>query len=153
MVVSLASAGGAAKIYCVNGGGQSNKNAAAWLEAKVGQTKKRRNGGQGGSGGDGEIRLIQVSLWCFEETAKVGEDANEVHRRANQDFDFPEASNKIKTTRDGQYVMATGTYKPRFKVFDLEELSLKTERVTDSENVDFCVSVNDRREAKEEGEG
>ncbi|ORY56539.1 hypothetical protein BCR35DRAFT_309786 [Leucosporidium creatinivorum] len=118
MVVSLASAGGAAKIYCVNGGGQSNKNAAAWLEAKVGQTKKRRNGGQGGSGGDGEIRLIQ-------------------------DFDFPEASNKIKTTRDGQYVMATGTYKPRFKVFDLEELSLKTERVTDAENVDFCILSSD----------
>lgn len=57
-----------------------------------------------------------------------------------QDFDFPEASNKIKTTSDGQYVIATGTYKPRMKVFDLEELSLKTERVTDSENIDFCVS-------------
>lgn len=56
-----------------------------------------------------------------------------------QDFDFPEASNKIKSTRDGQYVLATGTYKPRMKVFDLEELSMKTERVTDSENVDFCV--------------
>jgi len=52
---------------------------------------------------------------------------------------MPEASNKIKTTRDGQYVLATGTYKPRMKVFDLEELSLKTERVTDAENVDFCV--------------
>lgn len=62
-----------------------------------------------------------------------------LHARV-QDFDFPEASNKIKTTRDGQYVVATGTYKPRMKVYDLEELSLKTERVTDSENVDFCVS-------------
>ncbi len=60
MVVSLASAGGAAKIYCVNGGGSSNKNAAAWLEAKLGKTRKRR-GGQGGTGGEGEIRLIQVS--------------------------------------------------------------------------------------------
>ena len=47
VVVSLASAGGAAKIYCVNGGGQSNKNASAWLEAKLGNTRKRR-GGQGG---------------------------------------------------------------------------------------------------------
>jgi hypothetical protein len=56
-----------------------------------------------------------------------------------QDFDFPEASNKVKSTRDGQYVLATGTYKPRMKVFDLEELSLKTERFTDSENIDFCV--------------
>ena len=45
----------------------------------------------------------------------------------------------MKTTRDGKHLVATGTYKPRMKVFDLEELSLKTERVTDSENVDFCV--------------
>ncbi|KAK4049478.1 Small ribosomal subunit biogenesis [Microbotryomycetes sp. JL221] len=119
MVVSLASTGGAAKIYTVNGGGASGKNAAAWLEQKLGsKNKKRRTGGQGGTGGEGEIRLIQ-------------------------DFDFPEASNKIKSTRDGQFVMATGTYKPRMKVYDLNELSLKTERVTDSENVDFCILSSD----------
>lgn len=63
--MSLASAGGAAKIYCVNGGGQSNKNASAWLEAKLGNTRKRRNGGQGGTGGEGDIRLIQVSPHSF----------------------------------------------------------------------------------------
>lgn len=63
MVVTLASTGGAAKIYCVNGGGTTGKNAAAWLEAKVEEKGKRRRkaGGQGGTGGEGEIRLIQVS--------------------------------------------------------------------------------------------
>lgn len=69
---------------------------------------------------------------CTHLTVSLGVDAE-------QDFDFPEASNKIKTTRDGKYLIATGTYKPRMKVFDLEELSMKMERVTDSENVDFCV--------------
>ncbi|GAA5846953.1 hypothetical protein JCM5353_002543 [Sporobolomyces roseus] len=120
MVVTLASTGGAAKIYCVNGGGSTGKNAAAWLEAKVEEKGKRRRkqGGQGGTGGEGEIRLIQ-------------------------DFEFPEASNKLKTTRDGKYLLATGTYKPRMKVFDLEELSLKSERVTDSENIDFCILSSD----------
>ncbi|KAL8290578.1 hypothetical protein RQP46_002836 [Phenoliferia psychrophenolica] len=118
MVVSLAASGAGARIYTVNGGGAQSKSASAWLEAKLGNTRKRRGGGQGGKGGEGEIRLIQ-------------------------DFDFPEASNKIKSTRDGQYVLATGTYKPRMKVFDLEELSLKTERVTDSENVDFCILSSD----------
>ncbi|GAA5854309.1 hypothetical protein JCM8547_001775 [Rhodosporidiobolus lusitaniae] len=119
MVVSLASTGGASKIYCVNGGGMTSKNAAAWLEAKLtDKNKRRKKGGQGGTGGDGEIRLIQ-------------------------DFDFPEASNKVKTTRDGKYLMATGTYKPRMKTYDLEELSLKTERVTDAENVDFCILSSD----------
>ncbi|GAA6063638.1 hypothetical protein JCM10212_002599 [Sporobolomyces blumeae] len=119
MVVTLASTGGAAKIYCVNGGGSTGKNAAAWLEAKVEEKgKRRKKGGQGGTGGEGEIRLIQ-------------------------DFEFPEASNKLRTTRDGKYLLATGTYKPRMKVFDLEELSLKSERVTDSENVDFCILSSD----------
>lgn len=61
MVVSLASTGGAAKIYCVNGGGLTSKNAAAWLEAKLSdKNKRRKKGGQGGTGGEGEIRLIQV---------------------------------------------------------------------------------------------
>lgn len=64
MVVSLASNGGASKVYTVNGGSQSNKNASAWLEAKLGSTRKRR-GGQGGTGGEGDIRLIQVSLFCW----------------------------------------------------------------------------------------
>ncbi|GAA5828724.1 hypothetical protein JCM11251_005852 [Rhodosporidiobolus azoricus] len=118
MVVSLASTGGANKVYCVNGGGMTSKNAAAWLEQKIAAKQKRRRGGQGGTGGEGEIRLIQ-------------------------DFDFPEASNKLKTTRDGKYLVATGTYKPRMKVFDLEELSMKSERVTDSENVDFCILSSD----------
>ena len=64
MVVTLASTGGAAKIYCVNGGGATGKNAAAWLEAKVEEKgKRRKKGGQGGTGGEGEIRLIQVSTY------------------------------------------------------------------------------------------
>lgn len=36
-------------------------------------------------------------------------------------------------------MIATGTYKPRMKVYELDELALKFDRVTDSENVDFCV--------------
>ena len=57
-----------------------------------------------------------------------------------QHFEFPEASNKIKTTRDGHHAVATGTYKPQMRVWDLDQLSLKFERHTDAENVDFVVS-------------
>jgi hypothetical protein len=57
-----------------------------------------------------------------------------------QHLDFPEASNRIKTTRDGHHAIATGTYKPRMKVWDLDQLSLKFERHSDAENVDFIVS-------------
>ena len=56
-----------------------------------------------------------------------------------QGFEFPEASNRVKTTRDGHHVIATGTYKPQMRVWDLDQLSLKFERHSDSENVDFAV--------------
>jgi ribosome biogenesis protein ENP2 len=56
-----------------------------------------------------------------------------------QGFEFPEASNRIKTTRDGHHVIATGTYKPQMRVWDLDQLSLKFERHSDAENVDFVV--------------
>ena len=57
-----------------------------------------------------------------------------------QHFEFPEASNKIRTTRDGHHAVATGTYKPQMRVWDLDQLSLKFERHSDTENVDFLVS-------------
>ena len=56
-----------------------------------------------------------------------------------QGFEFPEASNRIKTTPDGHHAIATGTYKPQMKVWDLDQLSQKFERHSDAENVDFIV--------------
>lgn len=60
-----------------------------------------------------------------------------------QDFEFSEASNRIKVTPDGQYVMATGTYKPQIHLYDFSNLSLKFDRHTDTENVDFTILSND----------
>ncbi|ANB13264.1 Enp2p [Sugiyamaella lignohabitans] len=60
-----------------------------------------------------------------------------------QDFQFEEASNKIKVSRDGQFCMATGTYKPQIHVYDFEQLSLKFDRHTDAENVDFLMISDD----------
>ncbi|KAK7436516.1 Small ribosomal subunit biogenesis [Stygiomarasmius scandens] len=60
-----------------------------------------------------------------------------------QGFEFPEASNRVKTTRDGTHVVATGTYKPQIRVWDLTQLSLKFERHTDAENVDFVLLSDD----------
>ncbi|KAJ7057791.1 NUC153 and WD40 repeat-containing nucleolar rRNA processing-related protein [Mycena amicta] len=60
-----------------------------------------------------------------------------------QGFEFPEASNRIKTTRDGLYAIATGTYKPQMRVWDLAQLTLKFERHADAENVDFVMLSDD----------
>ncbi|KAJ3517899.1 hypothetical protein NLJ89_g215 [Agrocybe chaxingu] len=60
-----------------------------------------------------------------------------------QGFEFPEASNRVKTTRDGHHAMATGTYKPQIRVWDLDQLSQKFERHSDAENVDFVILSDD----------
>ncbi|KAI9481067.1 MAG: WD40-repeat-containing domain protein [Benjaminiella poitrasii] len=60
-----------------------------------------------------------------------------------QDFEFPEASNRIKTTRDGKFVVATGTYKPQMRVFEYADMSMKFERHTDSETVNFEILSDD----------
>ncbi|KAI0040450.1 hypothetical protein FA95DRAFT_1502847 [Auriscalpium vulgare] len=60
-----------------------------------------------------------------------------------QHFEFPEASNRVKTTRDGHHAIATGTYKPQMRVWDLDQLSLKFERHSDVENVDFIILSDD----------
>lgn len=60
-----------------------------------------------------------------------------------QDFEFSESSNRIKVTKDGQFAMATGTYKPQIHVYDFANLSLKFERHTNTENVDFILLSDD----------
>ena len=79
-----------------------------------------------------------------KRVAKKGNRAIKEHVEGTidliQEFEFPEASNRIKTTRDGHHAIATGTYKPQMRVYDLDQLTLKFERHTDAENVDFVVS-------------
>lgn len=60
-----------------------------------------------------------------------------------QDFQFDEASLKIKVSRDGNFAMATGTYKPQIHVYDFSQLSMKFDRHTDAENVDFVMISDD----------
>lgn len=60
-----------------------------------------------------------------------------------QDFAFPQSALKIKLTEDGQHAVGTGTYKPMIKVWDLNQLTVKFERVTDAQNVDFVMLSQD----------
>ncbi|XP_043515134.1 nucleolar protein 10 isoform X2 [Frieseomelitta varia] len=60
-----------------------------------------------------------------------------------QDFDMPGISTSIKVTNDGQYILATGIYKPRVKCFDVKNLSLKFERCFDSEVAAFDILSDD----------
>uniref|UniRef100_A0A6M2DIP1 Putative nucleolar protein 10 n=1 Tax=Xenopsylla cheopis TaxID=163159 RepID=A0A6M2DIP1_XENCH len=60
-----------------------------------------------------------------------------------QDFDMPGVSTTVKLSPDGQYILATGIYKPRVKCFDVNNLSLKFERCFDSEVITFEVLSDD----------
>ena len=102
------------RVYTVNGAATgSSSSLPDWL------TRKRA------AKGKGKRRIIKDQI---EGTIEL-----------IQAFEFPEASNRIQTTRDGHHVIATGTYKPQMRVWDLDQLSLKFERHSDSENVDFAV--------------
>lgn len=83
--------------------------------------------------------------WIARKRRKeLKKDADYMNRvELIQDFEFSEASNKIRVTPDGQFVMATGTYKPQIHVYDFSNLSLKFDRHTDSENVDFTILSTD----------
>lgn len=56
---------------------------------------------------------------------------------------MPGVSTSVRVSKDGQYVLATGIYKPRLKCFDVNQLSLKFERCFDSEVVTFEALSDD----------
>ncbi|CAH1644950.1 unnamed protein product [Spodoptera littoralis] len=60
-----------------------------------------------------------------------------------QEFDMPGVSTTIRVSKDGQYIMTTGIYKPRIKCYDVNNLSLKFERCLDSEVVTFEILSED----------
>ncbi|TPX34909.1 hypothetical protein SmJEL517_g02622 [Synchytrium microbalum] len=60
-----------------------------------------------------------------------------------QDFEFPEASTRVKITPDGKHILATGVYKPMLRVYELADLAMKFERHSDAENVQFIVLSED----------
>ncbi|KZZ87336.1 WD40/YVTN repeat-like-containing domain protein [Ascosphaera apis ARSEF 7405] len=60
-----------------------------------------------------------------------------------QDFEFEEASQCIRVSEDGQWVMSTGTYKPQMHVHYLPHLSLSYARHTVSLNTTFLLLSSD----------
>nr|KAF6308246.1 nucleolar protein 10 [Myotis myotis] len=56
---------------------------------------------------------------------------------------MPTVCTTIKVSKDGQYILATGTYKPRVRCYDTYQLSLKFERCLDSEVVTFETLSDD----------
>lgn len=60
-----------------------------------------------------------------------------------QDFEMPDECGTIQMSPDQQFIIATGTYKPRVKCFEVNNLSIKFERCFDSEIVRTEVLSDD----------
>ncbi|KAL8825133.1 MAG: hypothetical protein Q9170_007917 [Blastenia crenularia] len=60
-----------------------------------------------------------------------------------QDFEFEEASQCIRVSEDGDWVMSTGTYKPQIHTHYLPHLSLSFARHTTSLNTTFLLLSSD----------
>ncbi|KAJ8726325.1 hypothetical protein PYW07_001023 [Mythimna separata] len=60
-----------------------------------------------------------------------------------QEFDMPGVSTSLRVSKDGQYIMAAGIYKPRIKCYDVNNLSLKFECCLDSEVITFEILSDD----------
>jgi ribosome biogenesis protein ENP2 len=60
-----------------------------------------------------------------------------------QDFEFEEASQAIRISEDGEWLMSTGTYKPQIHVHQLPHLSLSFARHTTSLNTTFEILSSD----------
>lgn len=116
-----------AKIYNVSGGGSSTNTDSSYLSSSLPDLLRRH-----GSSNKRKQRRSVANM--NNELAKI---------ELLQDFQFPEASNRIKSTRDGHHIVATGTYKPQMRVWECEQLSLKFERHSDAENVDFVLLSDD----------
>lgn len=68
-------------------------------------------------------------------------DANRVELL--QDFEFEEASQCVRVSEDGEWVMSTGTYKPQIHTHYLPNLSLSWARHTDTLNKTFIFLSSD----------
>jgi ribosome biogenesis protein ENP2 len=84
--------------------------------------------------------------WISEQhRRKLVRDDVDIRRRIEliQDFNMPDSSDTIRVSKDGEYLLATGTYKPRVKCYDLKNLGLKFERCMDSHVVCFDILSDD----------
>uniref|UniRef100_A0A4W2GP83 Nucleolar protein 10 n=1 Tax=Bos indicus x Bos taurus TaxID=30522 RepID=A0A4W2GP83_BOBOX len=99
-----------------------------------------------------EVKLYSLSCgkslpeWLSDRKKRALQKKDvDVRRRIEliQDFEMPTVCTTIKVSKDGQYILATGTYKPRVRCYDTYQLSLKFERCLDSEVVTFETLSDD----------
>ncbi|KIV95414.1 hypothetical protein PV10_03074 [Exophiala mesophila] len=91
--------------------------------------------------GSSTSRNLPDWLSSKEKRKKDPEYANRVELL--QDFEFEEASQCVRVSEDGDWVMSTGTYKPQIHTHYLPNLALSFARHTDTLNKTFLFLSSD----------
>ena len=60
-----------------------------------------------------------------------------------QDLDFSVSSQRIRVSKDQNYIVASGIYPPRAKVYETHSLSMKVERGIDSQIIQMQILSED----------
>ncbi|KAL9112942.1 MAG: hypothetical protein Q9227_002806 [Pyrenula ochraceoflavens] len=83
--------------------------------------------------------------WLARKSKRKLKSDPEYSRRVEllQDFEFEEASQCVRISEDGEWVMSTGTYKPQIHTHYLPNLSLSWARHTDTLNKTFLILSSD----------
>ncbi|KAM3571815.1 hypothetical protein VYU27_006153 [Nannochloropsis oceanica] len=86
-----------------------------------------------------------VPQWLSEKQRRQLSKENDYRRRVEliQDLEFPTASQRLRVSPDGQYIVASGTYPPAVRVYEVQEMSMKFERRLTAEVVDFLILSED----------
>uniref|UniRef100_A0A672R7Z4 Nucleolar protein 10-like n=1 Tax=Sinocyclocheilus grahami TaxID=75366 RepID=A0A672R7Z4_SINGR len=84
--------------------------------------------------------------WLSDRKKRVLQNSDvDIQKRIEliQDFEMPTVCTSIRVSRDGQFILAAGTYKPRVRCYDTYQLSLKFERCLESDVVTFDILSED----------
>lgn len=87
----------------------------------------------------------KVPEWISGKRKRQLKNDPEFTRRIDllQDFGFPSAAHTVQQSPDGRFIIATGIYAPRVRVYDTAELSMKFERYMDATPVATSVLSED----------
>ena len=93
------------------------------------------------TGGKSLHELMKESNFSIKKLKKNDEYINRIE--ILQDANFPVSCDCLRISEDGDFLMASGIYPPRLKIFDLTQMSLKCERGFDSSIRKFEILSDD----------
>ncbi|GAX14342.1 ribosome biogenesis protein ENP2 [Fistulifera solaris] len=88
----------------------------------------------------------QLPEWLGEQARRnLSKRDESVRRRIEliQDFQMPASSSRIVQSLDGRYIIVAGTYPPRIRCYDVNELTMKFERYVDAGIIDMVMLGDD----------